>query len=62
MFGAVYVGMPLGMLVAVHALQGWPATLLLLGTIVVSDSSQYLRGPHVRTTTAGAVDQSKEDD
>jgi phosphatidate cytidylyltransferase len=43
-FGAVYVGMPLGMLVAVHALQGSPATLLLLGTIVVSDSSQYYVG------------------
>jgi phosphatidate cytidylyltransferase len=43
-FGAVYTGMPLGMLVAVHALQGWRATLLLLGTIVVSDSSQYYVG------------------
>jgi phosphatidate cytidylyltransferase len=43
-FGAVYVGMPLGMLVAVQALQSWPATLLLLGTIVVSDSSQYYVG------------------
>jgi phosphatidate cytidylyltransferase len=43
-FGAVYVGMPLGMLVAIHALQGWTATLLLLGTIVVSDSSQYYVG------------------
>jgi len=43
-FAAVYVGMPLGLLVAVHALQGWSATLLLLGTIVVSDSSQYYVG------------------
>jgi len=43
-FGAVYVGMPLGMLVAVQSLQGWQATLLLLGTIVVSDSSQYYVG------------------
>src|ERR1700752_1024241 len=43
-FGAVYVGMPLGMLVAVQALQSWSATLLLLGTIVVSDSSQYYVG------------------
>ena len=43
-FGAIYVGMPLGMLVAVQALQGWRATLLLLGTIVVSDSSQYYTG------------------
>jgi phosphatidate cytidylyltransferase len=41
---AVYIGMPLGMLVAVHALRGWPATLLLLGTIVVSDSMQFYTG------------------
>jgi phosphatidate cytidylyltransferase len=43
-FGAVYIGMPLGMLVAVHSLRSWPATLLLLGTIVVSDSMQYYTG------------------
>jgi phosphatidate cytidylyltransferase len=43
-FAAVYVGMPLGMLVAIHTLQGWTATLLLLGTIVVSDSAQYYIG------------------
>jgi phosphatidate cytidylyltransferase len=41
---AVYIGMPLGMLVAVQALRGWQATLLLLGTIVVSDSAQYYSG------------------
>ena len=62
MFGAVYVGMPLGMLVAVQALQGWSATLLLLGTIVVSDSSQYYVGRMFGKTTAGAVDQPEEDD
>ena len=43
-FAAVYIGMPLGMLVAVHSLRSWPATLLLLGTIVVSDSMQYYTG------------------
>jgi phosphatidate cytidylyltransferase len=43
-FAAVYLGMPLGMLVAVHALLGWRATLLLIGTIVVSDSMQYYTG------------------
>ena len=41
---AVYIGMPLGMLVAVQALRGWRATLLLLGTIVVSDTAQYYTG------------------
>jgi phosphatidate cytidylyltransferase len=43
-FAAVYLGMPLGMLVAVHALLGWPATLLLIGTVVVSDSMQFYTG------------------
>jgi phosphatidate cytidylyltransferase len=43
-FAAVYIGMPLGMLVAVHSLLGWPATLLLIGTVAVSDSMQYYTG------------------
>jgi phosphatidate cytidylyltransferase len=43
-FAAVYIGMPLGMLAAVQGLRGWPATLLLIGTIVVSDSMQYYTG------------------
>src|SRR5262245_52466293 len=43
-FAALYIGMPLGMLVAVHALLDWRATLLLLGTVVVSDSMQYYTG------------------
>ena len=43
-FAAVYLGMPLGMLVAVHALLGWRATLLLIGTVVVSDSMQFYTG------------------
>jgi phosphatidate cytidylyltransferase len=43
-FGAVYVGMPLGMLVAVHERLDWRATLLLISTVVVSDSMQYYTG------------------
>jgi phosphatidate cytidylyltransferase len=39
-----YIGMPLGMLVAVHGLGGSRATLLLLATVVVSDSAQYYTG------------------
>lgn len=39
-----YIGMPLGMLAAVHAEGGRLATLLLIGTIVVSDSAQYYCG------------------
>jgi phosphatidate cytidylyltransferase len=39
-----YIGLPLGMLAAVQALGGSRATLLLLATIVVSDSGQYYTG------------------
>jgi phosphatidate cytidylyltransferase len=40
----VYVGVPLGMLAAVHRAFGSPATLFIIGTIVVSDSAQYYSG------------------
>jgi len=40
----IYIGMPLGLLVALHALLGWRATLLLIGTVAVSDSAQYYSG------------------
>jgi len=40
----VYVGIPLGMLAAGQILAGAAATLLLLGTVVVSDSAQYYTG------------------
>jgi phosphatidate cytidylyltransferase len=43
-FALLYVGMPLGMLVAVHARGGPRATLLLIATVVVSDSMQYYTG------------------
>jgi len=39
-----YIGMPLGMLAAVHAIGGRMAALLLIATIVVSDSAQYYAG------------------
>jgi phosphatidate cytidylyltransferase len=39
-----YIGMPLGMLAAVQATGGRLATLLLIATIVVSDSAQYYSG------------------
>ena len=59
-FGAVYVGMPLGMLVAVHTMQGWRATLLLIGTVVVSDSAQYYSGRLFgRTPLAPAISPKK---
>jgi len=40
----VYIGVPLGMLVAGQLLAGWQATLVLMGTVVVSDSAQYYTG------------------
>jgi phosphatidate cytidylyltransferase len=39
-----YIGMPLGMLVAIQTIGGRMATLLLIGTIVVSDSAQFYTG------------------
>jgi phosphatidate cytidylyltransferase len=39
-----YIGLPLGMLVAVHILAGWRATVLLIGTVAISDSAQYYTG------------------
>jgi phosphatidate cytidylyltransferase len=43
-FSLVYIGVPLGMLVNVHASSGWRATLLLVFTVVVSDSMQFYTG------------------
>lgn len=43
-FAAIYVGGALGLLVATHARYGWRATLLLIATIVVSDTAQYYSG------------------
>jgi phosphatidate cytidylyltransferase len=40
----IYIGAPLGMLVALQMLAGPKATLLLMATIVVSDSAQYYTG------------------
>jgi len=40
----IYIGAPLGMLVALQTLSGPKATLLLIATIVVSDSAQYYTG------------------
>jgi len=42
--GAIYIGGPLGLLVAIHARSGWTVTLLLLATVVVSDTAQYYAG------------------
>jgi CDP-diglyceride synthetase len=43
-FGLIYIGVPLGALVAVHVYGGRGAVLLLVGTIALSDSAQYYAG------------------
>jgi len=40
----LYIGAPLGMLVALHGQAGWKGTFLILATVVVSDSAQYYTG------------------
>ena len=39
-----YIGLPLGAIAAVHAVAGREAVLLLMGTIVISDSAQFYCG------------------
>lgn len=43
-FGLIYIGMPLGAIAAIRTIGGREAVLLLMGTIVVSDSAQYYTG------------------
>ena len=40
----VYLGLPLGSLVGVHAMAGREAVLLLIATVVVSDTAQFYTG------------------
>ncbi len=44
LFAPIYIGLPLGALAWVRAASGREAVLLLLATIVVSDSAQYYTG------------------
>jgi phosphatidate cytidylyltransferase len=43
-FGVIYIAVPLGALVLIHRLGGAETVLLLLFTVVVSDSAQYYTG------------------
>jgi phosphatidate cytidylyltransferase len=43
-FGALYLGLPLGAVIAVRGLAGREAMLLLLVTVVASDTAQYYTG------------------
>jgi phosphatidate cytidylyltransferase len=40
----VYIGMPLGCLVGVHAIAGKEAVLLLIATVAISDTAQFYTG------------------
>ncbi|HYB95548.1 MAG TPA: phosphatidate cytidylyltransferase [Vicinamibacterales bacterium] len=44
MLAPVYIGLPLGCLVGVHAIAGREAVLLLIATVAVSDTAQYYSG------------------
>lgn len=46
----VYIGLPLGTLVGVHALAGREAVVLLVATVAVSDTAQYYTGRAVGRT------------
>jgi phosphatidate cytidylyltransferase len=56
----LYLGLPLGMLLAVHQQAGATVTLLVVGTVVVSDSMQYYTGRLLgRTPLAPAISPKK---
>ena len=60
LFPMLYIGLPLGAIVAVRAYAGREAVLLLLATIVVSDSAQYYTGRAFgRTKLAPAISPKK---
>jgi phosphatidate cytidylyltransferase len=44
LFPTLYLGLPLGALVAIHGAGGREAVLLLLSTIIASDTAQYYSG------------------
>ena len=43
-FGVIYLGIPLGLLAGVRGTSGWRVAVLLVATVVVSDSLQYYSG------------------
>jgi phosphatidate cytidylyltransferase len=44
MYGLIYIGVPLGLLVLIHRLGGRETVLLLIATVVISDTAQYYTG------------------
>ena len=60
LFPLLYLGLPIGALVAVRASAGREAVVLLLATIMVSDTAQYYGGRWLgRTPLASAISPKK---
>ncbi|HIM51080.1 MAG TPA: phosphatidate cytidylyltransferase [Acidobacteria bacterium] len=60
LFPLLYLGLPIGALVAVHKFAGREAVVLLLATIMVSDTAQYYGGRWLgRTPLAPAISPKK---
>jgi phosphatidate cytidylyltransferase len=60
LFAVVYIGVPLGAVAAIHVLGGREAVVLLMITIVVSDSAQYYTGRAFgRSALAPAISPKK---
>lgn len=56
----VYIGVPLGCLVGVHAIAGREAVLLLIATVAVSDTAQYYTGRTLGRTPLAPVRSPKK--
>ena len=56
----VYLGLPLGSLVGVHAIAGREAVLLLIATVAVSDTAQFYTGRALGQDAAGPAAQPEE--
>jgi phosphatidate cytidylyltransferase len=56
----VYIGMPLGSLVAIHATGGREAVFLLIATIAISDTAQYYTGRAFGRTPLAPVHSPKK--
>ena len=60
LFPSLYLGLPLGAMIAIRGTRGPEALFLLMLTVIVSDTAQYYR-PRIRAPRAGADDQSEKD-
>jgi phosphatidate cytidylyltransferase len=56
----VYIGLPLGCLVGVHAIAGKEAVLLLIATVAVSDTAQFYTGKTLGRTPLAPLRSPKK--